>query len=854
MTDRRYEPGISHDRRRTHLHCERPRLLNVLAGSVLAAALLVGGVQPAAQATTAPSLATFIVTYDAPPGADDLDVLRGLATGVHGFAHLPAAVAVINPLDVALLRRMPGVRGVWTNETYRPLMAQSTSYLGADRVWADFGVTGAGVSVAVIDAGVDGTHPDLCARAEFCVGTPVKTVQNVKILGRQELADPVVVVEDLVTTDSGSGHGSHVAGIVAGAGSASEVSGTYRGVAPGASIVGYGTGDVVEAQNVLAAYDHAIEHRDRYNIRAINNSWGPGAFTPYDPAHPVNRATDAAAAAGISVVFGAGNDGPRSDSVNAFSMHPTAISAAGGRKDGHLAFFSSRGIPGSDLYRPTVTTPGENIVSVRARTGFYGDAADAGAGYANPDAPTPADLPHYATSSGTSMASPHVAGIVALMQEAAHRTRGAWLTAAQVRNVLQNTARSEDPSRPAVGLPNYQGYTMGAGYADAAAAVAAAAAGSHQEPYDDGVTYDVRSFTGTVGAGLLVPTTSFTSNFVVHPGAISLDVMADWGPDRVVPASTDIDLELIDPADGARGSTFMRCNPAGQPNGYSSFCSSAPSERHTVVRPMPGTWTVRVFGSVSAGEAVRGAWSAAYPDGTALSAAPAASTLVLEPATSTGVAGSGQPLDLVATVRDSAGNGIANVPVTWSTAGAGSSEHAEPATDLQGRASAQAASATPGSQTVTARAGGLLVSATLTWLGVAAPDLGPGGASTPGEAAGGGWWESAGRRHHFSVDGSYAAGAPSPGGRLAYDDKAGTVVRGDSVSSFVVAGAKATLKGPASVNGVGGYRFEATVDDRGEPGRDTDVLRLVVTKPADPLFRIDVGGVLRGGNVQVRTA
>src|SRR4051812_18369239 len=158
---------------------------------------------------------------------------------VHGFSKVPAAVVVAPPGAQALLRALPGVKGVYANETYHFLSDLATRSSGADQVWDDLGYSGAGIGVAVIDAGVDGTHPDLCAQVAFCKGTGIKTVQNVKILGRQEVAaDPVVVVPDLVNTDTSSGHGSHVAGIAAGYGTAGADPTKYRGVAWQSHLVG----------------------------------------------------------------------------------------------------------------------------------------------------------------------------------------------------------------------------------------------------------------------------------------------------------------------------------------------------------------------------------------------------------------------------------------------------------------------------------------------------------------------------------------------------------------------------------------------------------------------------------------
>jgi serine protease AprX len=662
----------------------------------------------------------------------------------------------------------------------------------------------------------------------------------VKFLGDTDRADPVVPVENQLSTDSTSGHGSHVAGIAAGYGTASVEPGKYQGVAPGAHLVGLGAGEAVEVVNVLAGFDYALTHQAQYNIRVLNNSWGPGYGTPYDPDHPVNRAIDAAWDAGISVVFGAGNDGTRTDSLNAFSVNPHAISVAGTRKDGHAAFFSSRGVPGSPFWHPTVAAPGENIVSVRNSTGFVSHVADATS--ANPDPISPEDTPYYANSNGTSMSSPHVAGVVALMQDAAYEARGTYLTPQQVKDILQNTATAGGTS----GLPSYQQWEQGAGQVDALAAAQAAAAGVWPA-YDDGMTYVVGTYAGTVGAAAYVNTAQFSATYEVLPGAVSLEVTADWKT-----AQNDVDIVVTAPG-GATTGTQLRCDPTAQPNGYSSFCSSAPNERLSFPHPAAGTWRVDVMGFTNAPEDVRGLWSAAYPDGTAGLPAPAAPASVTvtaaTPASVQGVADA-----LTATVRDASGRPLPNAAVTWTSAGAGAVVNAEAYTASDGVAGANALSDAPGTQTVTATAGGVSASVTLTWVGVTAPcpTCGTVSTSTPGKASGGGWFVTSGStaKRHFGVEAEYNAGAALPGGSLSYTDMS-VSVSANVVERLTLSGSTAVLVGPATVNGVSGYRYEVTVTNNGEPGR-TDTVKIKLTRTGDPLYSYSAAGTLGGGNVQVR--
>jgi len=794
------------------------------------------------------SLTTVVVTFDTRPTADMLAEVSGVAVAVHGFKHLPAAVAVVAPGDAGLLANLPSVRRVYPNRAFTYLLRQSTRTVRADQAW-DLGYNGAGIGVAVIDAGVDGSRPDLCAAPQFCTGTAVKTVQNVKFVGRQDLGvDPVLVLEDQINTDTSSGHGSHVAGIVGSWGvSSAYEDGKYRGVAWGADIIGLGTGEVATVDNVLAAYDWVIAHRDEYNIRVINNSWGPGAGAPFDPEDPVQRATTAAHDAGIAVVFAAGNEGPTTDTLNAFSANPDAISVAAGMKGGQIAFFSSRGVPGSSFWHPTVTAPGYFIASVRASTGFYGDVADATAG-PNPDLVTPPDDVYYATSSGTSMAAPHVAGIVALMQQASFQSRGAYLTPDQIKNILQNTAVSNDPARGSGGLPNYQRYTMGAGYADALAATTAAAAGTMTSAYNPHTVYDVRTFSGDIGPSTVFGVSqSVTSTFQVNAGAISLDAMIDWSQ-----KANGLDLELYNPSGALAHSTFLQCNPDAEPNGFSWFCTQTANQRIVITAPAPGTWTAVARGTISAVDTVRGTWSAVYPDTTTLPPAPAPASITVAasspPASTTGQSAAGQSVAFVATVHDAAGNALPNAPVAWTSSGVGRIEFGETTTHIDGTADASARSDVAGSQTITASSGEARDSANLTWIGVTLP----GTTSTPGRASGGGWIPGASSpKNTFGFWSEYRAEWTGPQGEVSFNDHADTKVKAAGVNRLEITGSTATVTGTATVNGSSGYRFQLTIADDGTPGHGSDTFDLRLTADLDPLWTYRATGTLRGGNIVV---
>ncbi|MGH7256599.1 MAG: S8 family peptidase [Nitrospirales bacterium] len=186
----------------------------------------------------------------------------------------------------------------------------------------------------------------------------------------------------------------------------------------------------------------------------MSNSWGTrGRFSSDDP---INIATKAAHDAGLVVVFAAGNDGPDLDSLNPYCVAPWVICVAAGHKDGRtLADFSSRGIPGDPLYHPTITAPGVDIAAARATTGlvmhtfFAVDVVELGS-----------DAVAYTAASGTSMATPHVAGTAALMLAA-----NPELTPDDVKALLQATVTA---------MPGYREDEVGAGYLNAFEAVSAA--------------------------------------------------------------------------------------------------------------------------------------------------------------------------------------------------------------------------------------------------------------------------------------------------------------------------------------------------------------------------------------------
>src|SRR5437660_6929711 len=356
---------------------------------------------PLAQ-TVAPDAAIYIVNYDE-TRTTLAAVTNGILTagaGVVQFDNFSMVAALATPAQLLTISALPGLEGIYANKQLDyDMLHESVPAIRADAVHVA-GITGKGIGVAILDSGIDGAY-------NADVAYPQYTVQNVKVLFNQndlftfgkDAPKPIrkgatLMVENLPNSETSVGHGTHVAGIVGARGTSSN--GYYTGVAPGANLIGIGTGDVLFIFWALAGFDYILDHQQQYNIKVVNNSWGTSG--PFDPKDPINKATKKVHDKGITVVFAAGNDGPDQNTLNPYSVAPWVIGVAAGCKlvtpdptnsavhcadqtgqnrPAWLADFSSRGIPGSSLYHPDITAPGVHIVSTRASTGTVLNALDA---------------------------------------------------------------------------------------------------------------------------------------------------------------------------------------------------------------------------------------------------------------------------------------------------------------------------------------------------------------------------------------------------------------------------------------------------------------------------------------------
>ncbi|MEA2695582.1 MAG: serine protease AprX [Acidobacteriota bacterium] len=583
---------------------------------VLAAVLLLFVSALSATATTlGPSLAaklghlagsdsagTVIVAFNTTNGLTPANLatltLAGITRG-YTLPHLGMVAAPATAAQVRALAANPTVRSIWANDRLHYLNDQTRVLTGTDRMRTDPGfiqrnqglpVSGKGnFSLLINDSGIDGTHPDLHYPDHL-----IQNVQGITDTGTLTGFTPALYVENVPDTDTNVGHGTHCAGIAAGTGAAS--GGKYAGVAPGANLIGYGSGAVLLILNGLGGFEYALANQSRYNIRIISNSWGgSGAF---DPNSPVAIASKAAHDHGIVVVFAAGNSGPGKDTMGPESKAPWVISVAAGTKEGGLASFSSRGVPKSqrpndDFNAPTITAPGtgrefasdsgrftSDVVSTRAKTNIFanGEISQADAELA------PGDLPFYTEISGTSMATPFVAGTVALLLSA-----DPTLSPDDVKSILTRTASQ---------MPGYSEFEVGAGYVNVYAAVDKTF--NRSKPYGtyggplDLQHYNLQITTTTVNqapfhidynpASTPGPGSVNSTSFTVQAGISVLDVFATIDDVLATGNGNTVGLLLTAPD----GKTYS--------SGIALPILDAPNREVVVKNPLPGPWLLEVRG------------------------------------------------------------------------------------------------------------------------------------------------------------------------------------------------------------------------------------------------------------------
>ena len=407
-------------------------------------------------------VAPFIGAPNVDRALEALELLR--FNGVPGVALslIDAAAGFANAAGIEALNLAPDVARIHHDATVGPqpnaappdpptspdqVSGIYPQVVRATKVWQQ-GITGGGVTVAILDSGIaedaDLVQPD------------------------NRLLASVNFADERLTSDPG-GHGTHIAGIVAGNGSNS--GGEFTGIAPQANVVDVrvlGSTGSGRISSVVRGIEWVLAHRTAYNIRVINLSFGAPATLPYR-ADPMSAAVEIAWRRGLVVVAASGNGGPDRDTVVTPGIDPYAITVGAtddrgtiGRDDDLLAWFSAWGSADSNA-KPDLVAPGRRIVSLRVP----GSALDV----LFPDRVVVAQNgATYFRLTGTSMATAVVSGAAALLLQ-----RRPTLTPDQVKALLVGTTQPYGEDSGQV-LPDP--IADGSGLLDAYAAVNTAPSGA----------------------------------------------------------------------------------------------------------------------------------------------------------------------------------------------------------------------------------------------------------------------------------------------------------------------------------------------------------------------------------------
>ena len=368
-----------------------------------------------------PEHARVFIDYDHQPTDADVEALTKLGVEVTLRAHYLDTVAATVPLellqDPRTLLSLSGLVMIEDLGLAEPHMNEAVPTMGVDDVWTDFGFIGTGVTIAILDTGIRGDHEglnDLDDDRFTCIDDPPDPLDPDPDPIPADCDPKITAFYDAVYThseqppedsfDSGT-HGSHVAGIAAGTGGGQTAAdgSRYIGAAPGAwliNILACCEGDI---EDIIEGAQWAIDNKENLGIDVLTSSLGEQQFEIHidnDGSSAWSRQMDAVADSGIITTLSAGNEfgGATIVGCNTIDSPGDAnlpVTVASLDKNLDLAIYSSRGYTSDGRVKPDVAAIGSNIMA--------------------PDAAT---NDGYTSKSGTSMATPLMAGIAALMKEA----------------------------------------------------------------------------------------------------------------------------------------------------------------------------------------------------------------------------------------------------------------------------------------------------------------------------------------------------------------------------------------------------------------------------------------------------
>ena len=493
---------------------------------------LAGYMAKAKQGSANGKTVRVIVQYKHIPTAVHYSTMKGRGARLHTTLHMISGAAFTIPVNVLpALEADPEIKSVTIDHPIAVMDDLTNSATGVSSAW-NAGFTGAGIGVAVIDSGINDSHPDLWD----------STHTSSRVLYHQDFTGTATTNSNGAKYDL-YGHGTHVAGIIAGNGYLS--GGHYSGVAPEASLIDLRALDANGAgtdSTVIAAIQQAITLKNAYNIRIINLSLGRGIPASYTQ-DPLCQAVEAAWKNGIVVVVAAGNLGRLSvygsngfGTITAPGNDPFVITVGATKSNGSAtpqaetkASYSSKGPTTYDhVLKPDLMAPGSAIVSLAA------PGATLEASYPNDVVAGTDGKADYFTLSGTSMATPAVAGAAALMLEEQNT-----LTPDQVKARLMKTAYKMGMFSTSAYVPHlfmsfvdfYDLFSVGSGLLNVQAAtantdLAPAGVGSALSPY---AVYNQQ--TGVVS--LIYGNGTVSSTSVVWGSSVVWGTSVVWGSNLV---------------------------------------------------------------------------------------------------------------------------------------------------------------------------------------------------------------------------------------------------------------------------------------------------------------------------------
>ncbi len=442
-----------------------------------------------------------------------------------------AVAASLTAAQRARLARDPLVLSIEPDRVVHIDASTARASYGVTKASTDFGVTGdrdglprsysrTDVVACVIDTGIDSSHVDL---------------DQGQVIGWKDF------INGRSSPYDDNGHGTHVSAIIAGQGDGNAA---YRGVAPGAALVGVkamtssGTGT---ASTIISAVQWCIDRKTTYNIRIINMSFGSAG--PSSGTDSLSAVVNAAADHGILPVVAAGNDGPGVSTIGTPAAAANALTVCSisdpGVKGFSISPWSSRGPTADGRAKPDVCGPGQSITSARAGSGNA-----------------------YVTYSGTSMAAPFVAGVATLMLDANYA-----LTPAQLKSSMMGTAQdwSAFGTDPEVGFGRLQAY-------EAIKRVSGKTGTGPSVPFhqatsntlrasgnEDAWTIHVSSASAPIALTLIIPSASGTKDFdltVLSPTGTTLATSDRTSRQETIgftPSTTGTYVVLVDSYAGTGG-------------------------------------------------------------------------------------------------------------------------------------------------------------------------------------------------------------------------------------------------------------------------------------------------------------